>query len=127
MKHLIFLLILLTLPLSSDSLVLVKLEIIQKITNSSIPFIISFTLASVVFLIFTVKLFLNSRSAKVITGAEEMIGSIGEVMESKEKTYLIRCHSEIWSATSEKKLSVGQRVKVIELSGLILKIKPIEE
>ena len=93
----------------------------------SIPLIVSFTLVSVVFFIFVMKLFLSSRSAKVVTGIEEMIGSIGEVIESKEKTYLIRCHGEIWSARSEEKLSVGQRVQVIELSGLILKVKPIEE
>ncbi|MEA2099136.1 MAG: NfeD family protein [Campylobacterota bacterium] len=93
----------------------------------SIPLIVSFTLVSVVFFIFVMKLFLSSRSAKVLTGVEEMIGSIAEVIESKEKSYLIRCHGEIWSATSEDKLSVGQRVEVTELLGLILKIKPIKE
>ena len=127
MKYLIFLLILLILPLYSSSLVSVNSEIVQEITNSSIPIIISFTLASVVFFIFSIKLFLSSRSTKIVTGIEEMIGSIAEVIESKEKTYLIRCHSEMWSAISEDKLIVGQRVVVIELFGLILKVKPIKE
>ena len=127
MKRLIFLLIILILPLYSSSLVPVNSEMIQEITDSSIPLIISFTLVSIVFFIFSIKLFLSSRSVKVVTGMEEMIGSTAEVIESKERTYLIRCHSEMWSATSEDTLIVGQKVQVIELSGLILKVKPIEE
>ena len=56
-----------------------------------------------------------------------MVGSIAEVIKSNENGYLVHCHGETWSATSQEKLIVGQRVQVIELSGLILKIKPIKE
>ena len=93
----------------------------------SIPLIIAFTISSLAFFIFIIRLFISSRSAKVVSGIEEMLGSSAEVMELKEKDYIVHCHGENWSAISDNKLSVGQRVEVIELSGLVLKVKPIKE
>lgn len=93
----------------------------------SIPLIVAFTIISLSFFILVIKLFLNSKSAKVVTGAEEMIGAAAEVIDSVENGYIVRCHGEVWSATSQSELFVGQRVEVIELSGLVLKVKPIKE
>ncbi len=96
-------------------------------SSVSIPLIIAFTISSLAFFILVMRLFIRSRSAKVVTGVEEMVGSTAEVLESNDKGYIVHCHGERWSATSESKLSVGQSVQVIELSGLILKVKPIKE
>jgi membrane-bound serine protease (ClpP class) len=93
----------------------------------SIPLIIAFSLMSLVFFIMVMRLFLSSRSAKIVTGVDDMVGSFAEVVEIDEKGYHVLCHGEIWSATSGTELAVGQKVKVIELSGLILKVKPIKE
>ena len=95
----------------------------------SIPLIIAFTLSSLAFFVLVMKLFISSRSAKVVSGADEMIGAIAQVTDFTKEGYLVRCHSEIWSAVSESKLSIGQNVEVVELSGLILKVipKPIKE
>lgn len=96
-------------------------------SSVSIPLIVAFSLVSLAFFIFVMRLFLSSRSAKVVSGAEEMIGTIAEVIELKEKAYLVHCHGEIWSATSKDRLIVGQRVQVTERSGLTLKVIPIKE
>ncbi|MBW6487964.1 nodulation protein NfeD [Sulfurimonas sp.] len=93
----------------------------------SIPLVVAFTIISLSFFIVVIKLFLNARSAKVVSGAEEMIGAAAEVIDSVENGYIVRCHGEMWSATSQSELIVGQRVEVIELSGLVLKVKPIKE
>jgi membrane-bound serine protease (ClpP class) len=96
-------------------------------SSISIPLIIAFSLSSLAFFLLVMRLFISSRSAKVVTGIEEMIGSTAEVIESFDNGYLVHCHGERWSATSESELSVGQSVEVIEISGLILKVKPIKE
>ena len=93
----------------------------------SIPLIIAFTVASLTFFIIVMKLFISSRSSKVVSGIEEMVGVTAEVIEYDDKDYIVFCHGERWSATSESKLLVGQMVQVIELSGLVLKVKPIKE
>lgn len=96
-------------------------------SDISLPLIIAFSLVSLAFFILVMSVFVKSRSAKVATGMEEMLGAFAEVVESHENGYLVHCHGETWSATSKEKLMVGQRVQVVQLSGLILKIKPIEE
>lgn len=93
----------------------------------SIPLIVAFTIISLSFFIVVIKLFLNAKLAKVVSGAEEMIGAVAQVIDSVENGYIVRCHGEMWSATSQSELFVGQRVEVIELSGLVLKVKPIKE
>lgn len=95
----------------------------------SIPLIIAFTLSSLAFFVLVMKLFLSSRSAKVVSGADEMIGAAAQVVDVGENGYLVHCHGERWSAVSQSKLSIGQDVEVVELSGLILKVipKPIKE
>lgn len=96
-------------------------------SSVSIPLIIAFSVSSLAFFILVMRLFLSSRSAKVVSGVEEMIGSVAEVIESFENGYIVHCHGETWSAISESKLSVGEKVKVTGLSGLILNVKPIKE
>ena len=96
-------------------------------SSVSIPLIIAFSISSLAFFILVMRLFLSSRSAKVVSGVEEMIGATAEVLESFDNGYLVHCHGERWSATSESELSVGQSVQVVELCGLILKVKPIKE
>lgn len=93
----------------------------------SIPLIIAFSLSSLAFFVLVMKLFLSSRSAKVVSGADEMIGMTARVVDTTKSGYLVHCHGETWSAVSESKLSIGQNVEVVELSGLVLKVKPIEE
>ncbi len=96
-------------------------------SSISIPLIIAFTLVSTAFFILVMKLFVNSRSAKVVSGAEEMIGSIAEVTKVNGDEYYVHCHGETWSAKSKSKLSVGEMVKVSKLSGLTLEVKPTKE
>ncbi len=93
----------------------------------SIPLIIAFSLVSLVFFIFVIRFLIKSRSVKIVSGVDEMIGSIAEVLESSEKGYRVRCHGEVWYAESNSVLEIGQKVRVESLSGLILHVKPIKE
>jgi len=93
----------------------------------SIPLIMAFSLVSLGFFIFVLRFLLHSRSVKVITGIDEMVGAAAEVLESTKEGYRVRCHGEIWYATSDSVLKVGQTVQVESLSGLILHVNPIKE
>ena len=93
----------------------------------SIPLIIAFTVVSLAFFIFVIRFLIKSRSAKIVTGVDDMIGSLAEVLESSEKGYRVRCHGEVWYAESDSVLELGQKVRVESLSGLVLHVKPIKE
>jgi membrane-bound serine protease (ClpP class) len=89
----------------------------------SLPLIIAFSLVSLGFFIIVMRLFVRSRSAKVVTGAEEMVGASAEVLEITENGYHVRCHGETWQAVSDNPLKIGQKVRVTGRDGLILKVK----
>lgn len=92
----------------------------------STPLIIAFTMVSLGFFIFVMRFMLRSRSVKIVTGEEEMVGSRAEVLKSTGAGYRVRCHGEIWNAESESELEVGQDVRVESLSGLILHVGTYE-
>ena len=93
----------------------------------TIPLVIAFSIVSLVFFVMLIRLFLKSRSTKVVTGAEEMIGSVGRVIDVTDEGYHIFCHAEIWNGMSKEKLSVGESVQVVGLSDLVLEVKPLKE
>lgn len=93
----------------------------------SIPLIIAFSLVSLGFFIFVLQFLIRSRSVKVVTGVDEMVGASAEVLELNDKGYRVRCHGEIWYADSNATLKIGQKVRVESLSGLVLHVNPIKE
>lgn len=93
----------------------------------SVPLIIAFSLVSVGFFIFVLRSLLHSRSVKTVTGTEGMIGATAQVLDATEEGYRVRCHGEIWYASSDNVLKIGQKVRVENLSGLILHVNPIKE
>ncbi|MCD6388573.1 MAG: nodulation protein NfeD [Desulfobulbaceae bacterium] len=64
---------------------------------------------------------------KVVTGAEEMIGSVGEAMADFEGEGRVWIHGESWRAVSPAAVIKGQKVQVIEKDGLLLKVKLEED
>jgi membrane protein implicated in regulation of membrane protease activity len=59
----------------------------------------------------------------VLIGAEELVHSTGEVMEVQGKTLRVRVHSEMWNAESRDSLRRGDRVQVIGITGLTLRVR----
>jgi membrane-bound serine protease (ClpP class) len=96
-------------------------------SSVSIPLILAFTIVSLAFFVLVIRLFVSSRSAKVVSGVEELIGSIAQVTDVNDDIYYVHCHGESWRAKSDTKLSVGQRVEVVRLLGLTIEVKPIKE
>jgi membrane protein implicated in regulation of membrane protease activity len=70
------------------------------------------------------KRFLNRY--RVRGGAEGMVGERGEVMERCDPAGRVMVRGEIWSAVAdgEATLEPGERIKVIAVKGLTLRIGP---
>jgi membrane-bound serine protease (ClpP class) len=93
----------------------------------SIPLVLAFTIVSLAFFVVVIRLFISSSSSKVVSGVEDLIGTIAEVTETEGDTYHVHCLGEEWGAKSDSELSVGQKVEVVKLLGLTLEVKPIKE
>jgi membrane-bound serine protease (ClpP class) len=91
------------------------------------PLVAGLALASAAFLIFVVGMALKARQRPVVSGREEMIGALGEVLEVAEGEGLARVHSEIWRVRSAVPLKAGQKVRVTRMNGLTLEVAPAEQ
>jgi membrane-bound serine protease (ClpP class) len=93
----------------------------------SIPLIIAFTVVSLAFFVYVIRFLIRSRSVKRVSGMDEMIGAEAKVLEVTDDGYRVRCHGEIWYATSKGPLEIGQNVSVESLEGLTLHVNPKKE
>lgn len=110
---------------ASGSLLLFDTDTIGR--SSSIPLIVAVTITNLVFFLLMMKLFVKSRAIKATTRVDNMVGSDAEVVDIRARGYLVDFNGEIWTASSKSELTIGQRVKIVELFGLVLKVKPIKE
>jgi len=67
---------------------------------------------------------LPSVRRRKITGAEGMIGMVGEVIESLTPSGIIRVDGEIWQAESiEGDIAIGEEVEILTIYRLKLRVK----
>lgn len=66
---------------------------------------------------------LKARHRAVITGAEALIGSDGEVVDWSGGEGRIRVLGEIWTARAGRHFAQGQPVRVVNRSGLVLTVE----
>lgn len=67
------------------------------------------------------------RRRRVVTGAEDLIGAIGEVTESCTPRGLVRLQGELWEARSDGEIRRGAPVRVVAVEGLVLEVEPMSK
>jgi len=73
------------------------------------------------------RLALNARRARVATGVEGLCGEIGSVTVALEPRGKVHVHGEIWDAVSTQgSLPRGERVRVVEVEDMLLKVAPAD-
>jgi membrane-bound serine protease (ClpP class) len=93
----------------------------------SLPLILSLSVISAGFFLFVVGAAVKARQRPVVSGQEELLHSTGEVIDSFAGRGRIRVHGEIWRAESAVPLQRGERVRVVGVDGLVLKVRPETE
>lgn len=85
------------------------------------------SVVSVGFIVAIVVMAVKARRRPVVSGVEQMIGSVGEVIEDFDGTGWVRAHSENWKASSQAPLQRGQKVTVTAVNGLELSVVAASE
>ncbi|HEV8255554.1 MAG TPA: nodulation protein NfeD [Casimicrobiaceae bacterium] len=70
---------------------------------------------------------LKARQRPIVTGHEELIGSVGVVLEDADAEGWARVRSEQWRVQSRVPLKRGQDVRVTGRNGLVLTVTPVNE
>ena len=89
--------------------------------------IIPVAVASALFSFFVGGMAIKARARPVVTGAEEMIGAAGEILDDMDHEGWARIHSEQWRVRSKVPLIRGSRVRVRARHDLILDVEPEKE
>ena len=87
----------------------------------------SLALISAAFVFLVGGVALRARRQPVVTGAEELIGSVGVVLEDAGGEAWARVRSEQWRVQSGVPLKRGQDVRVTGRNGLVLTVTPLNE
>jgi membrane-bound serine protease (ClpP class) len=82
------------------------------------------TATSFAFFFFVIGMALQARRRPVVSGAEQLIGASGEIVDHAEGQWWARVHSENWRVRGEAHLRRGQRVRVTARDGLTLIVEP---
>jgi membrane-bound serine protease (ClpP class) len=93
----------------------------------SLSLIIGLALSSALFFIFIVGMALRARHRPVVSGSEEMQGSLGTAHEDFKGRGHVQVHGEIWQAVSEQPLNKGQAVRITARDGLTLHVEPTQQ
>jgi len=78
--------------------------------------------------IFLMRLVLRSMHWKRTTGAEQLIGAVGEVTEPLESAGtkgMVLIHGELWRAAASEPIGKGAQVRVNKIQGLTLFVEPV--
>ena len=90
----------------------------------SLPLILGAAATTAALLLFVGGAAIKTRRRPPTTGAEEMIGSRGQVVDWRDSAGHIRVHGEIWAARGNGPLQPGASVRVVAREGLTLIVEP---
>ncbi|WP_296530475.1 nodulation protein NfeD [Rhodoferax sp.] len=77
------------------------------------------------FVLVVFRMAVKSKKRPVVSGSEELIGAIGEVLETRPHDPWMRLHGERWRVRCNTPLQRGQRVRVSAREGLVLQVEPL--
>ena len=92
----------------------------------SLSVIIPAVLVSAAFFFFAVTMAIRARLKKPTTGMEGLVGEIGITTTTVAPEGKVSIHGEFWDVISDQNIERGEKVQVIGVTNLKLKVKKIE-
>lgn len=68
-------------------------------------------------------LIMRAMRQPVTTGREAILHDVGDIVETRGRKLRVRVGSEIWNAESPDRLRAGDRVSVLGMEGLVLRVR----
>ena len=90
----------------------------------ALPVVVGVAVAAAGILAGIVWMAMRSHRQRVVSGREEMVGAVGEVVADFQGRGFVHVHGERWQAQSTIPLRQGQRIIVAGMHGLILDVRP---
>jgi membrane-bound serine protease (ClpP class) len=108
------------------SIMLIGSDSALEFARISWSVIIPVTAFITAFFLFAIGMGLKAQMRKPTTGAEGIIGAIGEALEPMNPAGEVRVMGELWAAESiEGKIKTGEKIEVVAIEDMKLKVKRI--
>jgi membrane-bound serine protease (ClpP class) len=91
----------------------------------SLSVVVAATVITAALFLLVLTMLLRSRRRPVVTGKEGLLGAEGETVAWDGAQGRVRVHGEIWRARAQQPLQTGERIRVVELEGLVLVVEPV--
>jgi membrane-bound serine protease (ClpP class) len=75
--------------------------------------------------VFLMSIALKARRNKIVTGAQGLVGEIGQAQSALSPQGKVFVHGELWDAVASSNVSAGQSVIVRRIDGLQLQVEPV--
>ena len=111
--------------LGLGSLLLFDTESSDLVVDRSIIFTAVATLSA--FMVLVGYLVFKSQKKKPTLGMEGLLGEIGEVKVALNPTGKIFVHGEYWNAEGDGEIALGEKVRVVGVEGMTLKVQRLSE
>jgi len=92
----------------------------------SIAIIAAFAVASVGVFVLTLSMLVRARHQRVVTGVESMVGNTAIAPHAFDGSGQVRFGGEIWRAQSDEPVAEGDKLHIVAVDGLTLKVKKQE-
>lgn len=89
----------------------------------ALPIILAFAAVSFGLLVIVVNLLFKSRLKEVVTGVSTLEGKLAKVVRNEQGRLLVNIQGELWRASCDTPLALGETVKVAGVDGLTLKVQ----
>ena len=91
----------------------------------SIGLVLSAVLATAAFFVLALGLAYRAHQRKPTTGKRGLLGEFGEAISTIDPEGKVSVHGEIWKAVSSEKIKRGEKVEVIGVEGMTLRVKSV--
>jgi membrane-bound serine protease (ClpP class) len=90
-----------------------------------LPLLLGIALTTAAVVLASGSMALRARRARVVSGREAMVGTMGQVTSMQGDQCWALVHGERWQVQAAMPLAVGQTIEVLAMEGLVLKVKPL--
>ncbi|MBO8131621.1 MAG: nodulation protein NfeD [Candidatus Marinimicrobia bacterium] len=97
----------------------------KQLFSVSLQVIIPIVVITAILFILALSLALKTHKKKVSTGREGLIGSVGSAITDIDKEGMVLVHGEYWKAKSNIKINKGDKIKVIGIDQMVLKVEKL--
>ena len=110
------------------SLILGSIMLVEAPSGLSVSLgiILPAALVTTLFFLFAVGMGIRAQARKPTTGKEGIIGEIGVVEKALTPRGQVMVHGELWAAEADSDIEVGQKVEVVSMNRLVVKVKRVE-